>query len=637
MLQISDTEIRTVERLLLPDNCQFPDDARTVIRCWESKDVAACPGSGKTTVLLAKLKVLADRMPLDNGAGICVLSHTNVAVNEIKTKMSDYAGKLLNYPNYVGTIQSFIDKFVTMPYLKRKFGKSVQPVDNRTYAEHLCRIIYSWKYRQLTGLVINDYNNGSAPYADEADHVGALYIRADGALCIGNRRSALAGANRPSTQQYWSALQDMLIEEGLIKYSDAFQYAQEAARELTAEYTDLFSSRFQYVFIDEFQDCKENQREALAKLFDPGKCCVFHIGDSDQAIYGSDKDAEQDWQPEGDYLVLEQSNRYGQEIADVLRPLRTGQQAIIASSGRNGYRPVLFVYDMNTISLVKDQFILQLEAHGLNDEKGIYKAIGHIRNNDAAGIKIGSYWADFDGSRRKGSMFRYWGAIDEICSELRAGRMDHVEPIIRKLICRIFHYSKITNANTGREHTSVTLKKTLDENHYDEYRDNLLAMAELREYSRTTVSDAFRNLIEALFTQSPLAGQDVISKLPTHFMEEPLADLVQEKERNVYVDPIRGRRIQFDTIHGVKGETHDATLYLETEMSRSSDIVRVLPWFGIGRVGNSSLYDYSRKLVYVGMSRPRKLLCLAIQESTYIRSKKAFQGWDIIDLRSKGR
>lgn len=637
MLQISDTEIRTVERLLLPDNCQFPDDARTVIRCWESKDVAACPGSGKTTVLLAKLKVLADRMPLDNGAGICVLSHTNVAVNEIKTKMSDYAGKLLNYPNYVGTIQSFIDKFVTMPYLKRKFGKSVQPVDNRTYAEHLCRIIYSWKYRQLTGLVINDYNNGSAPYADEADHVGALYIRADGALCIGNRRSALAGANRPSTQQYWSALQDMLIEEGLIKYSDAFQYAQEAARELTAEYTDLFSSRFQYVFIDEFQDCKENQREALARLFDPGKCCVFHIGDSDQAIYGSDKDAEQDWQPEGDYLVLEQSNRYGQEIADVLRPLRTGQQAIIASSGRNGYRPVLFVYDMNTISLVKDQFILQLEAHGLNDEKGIYKAIGHIRNNDAAGIKIGSYWADFDGSRRKGSMFRYWGAIDEICSELRAGRMDHVEPIIRKLICRIFHYSKITNANTGREHTSVTLKKTLDENHYDEYRDNLLAMAELREYSRTTVSDAFRNLIEALFTQSPLAGQDVISKLPTHFMEEPLADLVQEKERNVYVDPIRGRRIQFDTIHGVKGETHDATLYLETEMSRSSDIVRVLPWFGIGRVGSSSLYDYSRKLVYVGMSRPRKLLCLAIQESTYIRSKKAFQGWDIIDLRSKGR
>ena len=633
--QISDTEIQTVERLLLPDNCRFPEDARTVIRCWESKDVAACPGSGKTTVLLAKLKVLADRMPLDNGAGICVLSHTNVAVNEIKTKMSDYAGKLLSYPNYVGTIQSFIDKFVTMPYLKRRFGKSVQPVDNRTYAEHLCRIIYSWKYRQLTGLVINDYNNGSAPFADEADHVGALHIRADGALCIGNRKTALAGANRPSAQQFQSAQQDMLIEEGLIKYSDAFQYAQEAVRELTAEYTDLFSSRFQYVFIDEYQDCKKNQREALARIFDPGKCCVFHIGDSDQAIYGSDKDAEQDWQPEGDYLVLEKSNRYGQEIADVLRPLRTGQQAITASRGNNGHNPVLFVYDMNSISSVKDQFILQLEAHGLNDEKGIYKAIGHIRNNDAAGIKIGSYWDEFDGSRRTGSTFRYWGAIDEICAELRAGRTDRAEPIIRKLICRVFHYSGITNADTGREHTSVTLKKSLDENHFNEYRENIIAMAELCEYSRTTVSDAFRNLIEALFTQFPLAGQDVMSKLPSYFMEEPQADFLEEKERNVYVDPIRGRRIQFDTIHGVKGETHDATLYLETEMNRSSDIVRILPYFGIGKAGTSPLFDYSRKLVYVGMSRPRKLLCLAIQESTYIRSKNAFQGWETIDLRKK--
>lgn len=635
MFHISDDEIQAVEQLLLSNDCHFSEDARTVIRCWESKDVAACPGSGKTTVLLAKLKLLADRMPLENGAGICVLSHTNVAVNEIKAKMSDYAGKLMSYPNYVGTIQSFIDKFVTMPYLKRKFGKSVQPVDNRTYAEHLCRIVYSWRYRQLTGLVINDYNNGSAPFADEADHVGALYLRPDGALCIGNRRTALAGADRPSTQQFRSALQDMLTEEGLIKYTDAFRYAEEAVKELTTEYTNLFSSRFQYVFIDEYQDCKENQREALAKLFDPEKCCVFHIGDSDQAIYGSDKDAEQDWQPQGDYLVLEQSNRYGQEIANVLQPLRTGRQTIRASYGPVGYRPVLFVYDMNTISSVKDHFILQLEAHGLTDEKGIYKAIGHVRNDDAAGIKIGSYWDGFDGSRRAGSTFRFWGAIDDVCEKLNLGQIDWAEPIIRKLICRVFHYAGITNARTGRDHSAASLKKTLDENHFDVYRDHLIGMVELSEYTRETVSAAFRNLIEALFAQSSFSGQDVMNRLPSHFMEEADTDPVQEAERNVFIDPLRGRRIQFDTIHGVKGETHDATLYLETEMSRSSDIVRILPFLGIEKAGSSPLFDYSRKLVYVGMSRPRKLLCLAVQESTFLRSKNAFQEWDIIDLREK--
>ena len=161
-------------------------------------------------------------------------------------------------------------------------------------------------------------------------------------------------------------------------------------------------------------------------------------------------------------------------------------------------------------------------------------------------------------------------------------------------------------------------------------------MANLSEFSRKSVSDAFGTLIDSLVVQSSLTRQDIMNKLPDYFMEEPATVNGQENERNVYVDPIRGRRIQFDTIHGVKGETHDATLYLETEMNRSSDIVRILPYLGVGKAGSSALFDYSRKLVYVGMSRPRKLLCLAVQESTYNKSKNAFQEWELIDLRKTG-
>ena len=106
---VTENDIQRTESVLLPRGCNFADDAKAVIRCWESKDVSACPGSGKTTVLLAKLKLLADKMPLNNGAGVCVLSHTNVAVNEIKSRLSDCADKLMAYPNYIGTIQSFID------------------------------------------------------------------------------------------------------------------------------------------------------------------------------------------------------------------------------------------------------------------------------------------------------------------------------------------------------------------------------------------------------------------------------------------------------------------------------------------------------------------------------------------------
>ena len=98
---------------------------------------------------------------------------------------------------------------------------------------------------------------------------------------------------------------------------------------------------------------------------------------------------------------------------------------------------------------------------------------------------------------------------------------------------------------------------------------------------------------------------------------------------------IRGYRIKLDTVHGVKGETHDATLYLETEQNGASDLRRILPYYGIGKVGTSNICDYSRKLAYVGMSRPKKLLCVAMKGETYEKGKKVFaDDWEIIDLRT---
>jgi len=128
---------------------------------------------------------------------------------------------------------------------------------------------------------------------------------------------------------------------------------------------------------------------------------------------------------------------------------------------------------------------------------------------------------------------------------------------------------------------------------------------------------------------------DIFAILPDFFLEEDAgANLADIPEKNVLIDPIRGRRIVFDTIHGVKGETHDATLYLETDRQGASDLKRILPYFGVGRCRNSNLYDSSRKLAYVGMSRPKKLLCVAMQAATYEKSNGVFDNdWEIIDLR----
>ena len=89
---------------LCPD-LQFEDDERRkVLLVAGSKDVQAAPGSGKTTLLAAKLLLMSQKWPHGN-RGVCVLSHTNVARDEIAKILgtTTVGSHLLGYPHFVGT------------------------------------------------------------------------------------------------------------------------------------------------------------------------------------------------------------------------------------------------------------------------------------------------------------------------------------------------------------------------------------------------------------------------------------------------------------------------------------------------------------------------------------------------------
>lgn len=633
--EISDQDIESTENLLLPEGAHFPEDARNVIRCWHSADVVACPGSGKTTVLLAKLKLLVDRMPLENGAGICVLSHTNVAVDEIRKKLSGYADKLLSYPNYIGTIQSFVDKFVTMPYLRNIAGRNVQAVDNLTYAQHMQnRMQLNAKYSALNYVTKNNFKT-SAQFTERLDHTQALYIRDDGALCIGKQKRAVAGADTTSAKQYKSLLDDLLKIEGIMRYQDAYSYAKTAINDLPEVYTDLFSSRFQYVFIDEYQDCNEVQRRAIDAIFNSTKCTVIKIGDSDQAIYNSSENETPDWVPQDGFLPITTSCRYSQEIADVIFKLKKDRKNITTYTGKTGIKPVLLIFDPEKIDKVIGKFINVLETHGLYDTKGVYKAIGAAKKEDLSGLKIGSYWSKFDGSVKKQSEYNYWTLVDDITTSLLDGKLYKVERIVRKLLCRIFHYAKVRHPISGKEYSVATIKRSLDDKYRDIYRQWLYELSRLQDIEREIIDCILRQKINELLKVNNPHAADIFDCLPEYFLDDvAIVGQTEKSQKNAFIDPIRGRRIEFNTIHGVKGETHDATLYLETDRQGASDLSRILPYYGIGKLGKSNLFDYSRKLAYVGMSRPKKLLCVAMQAKTYEKSKGIFTNdWEIIDLR----
>jgi DNA helicase II / ATP-dependent DNA helicase PcrA len=83
-IEISEVEISYAEKILLAHGKNFDKERIAFIKDFDTLDLQAAPGSGKTTALLAKLLILEKYLPLSSDRGILIVSHTNAAVDEIK-------------------------------------------------------------------------------------------------------------------------------------------------------------------------------------------------------------------------------------------------------------------------------------------------------------------------------------------------------------------------------------------------------------------------------------------------------------------------------------------------------------------------------------------------------------------------
>lgn len=99
----------------------------------------------------------------------------------------------------------------------------------------------------------------------------------------------------------------------------------------------------------------------------------------------------------------------------------------------------------------------------------------------------------------------------------------------------------------------------------------MLAMTCLTKYASKGVDSIIRKMVNDIFGRD-----DILERLPIYFMKESYKRKSQASNDNIC--SFNGRKIQFSTVHKVKGETHDSTLYLETEKQSSSDLKRVLSY-----------------------------------------------------------
>lgn len=113
---------------------------------------------------------------------------------------------------------------------------------------------------------------------------------------------------------------------------------------------------------------------------------------------------------------------------------------------------------------------------------------------------------------------------------------------------------------------------------------------------------------------------------------------VNNKTANVF--QCNGFKVEVSTIHRVKGETHTATLYMETFYERggggnyeSERLTASLKGDAI-KENSHNLVKQSAKMVYVGFSRPTHLLCFSVHESRFTKIENDIDHniWEIIRL-----
>ena len=230
--------------------------------------VRACPGSGKTYSVATKLLSYLDNWDSYH-QGVAVLSFTNVASEEIYKKallLNKGIGKL-DYPHYIGTVDSFINEFIVLRYGYLMTPDKVRPLialnDN-------WKIPYKyWRAECHSNGCINNIEKFKWGIDNK------FYKEKEIVSC-----KLHGGAYLLPCQQY----KLMLWRKNVIFQNEVASFACK----LLKKYPMIASAiveRFPVIIIDEAQDTSEEQMAVFDMLTEAGVKSIFLVGDPDQAIY----------------------------------------------------------------------------------------------------------------------------------------------------------------------------------------------------------------------------------------------------------------------------------------------------------------------------------------------------------------
>lgn len=613
-IEVTEDDIRYAEKILFGKINVFDKEERIPIieDLNNSFDVNACPGSGKTTVLLAKLIILSRKMPLNNGQGICVLTHTNVAIDEIKIKLGDKSDVLFKYPNYFGTIQNFVDKYLAIPYFKRESNENIKSIDDDIYYEYI-RKLSKKNYPKIDSTIQFYIKKGYGNYTSESHERNFITFIANKHFDISNNDIRDNYNRALIDKSYYSELKNIMIDntlnKGILRYEDAYFLAG-LYLDKFPDIKRYFLERFKYIFIDEMQDVSEMQMKIIGEIFNNDKVIIQRFGDINQSISKFNY-SNNNWIFNDYTKTINSSKRYGSEVVRFLEPLRVEKNGNMkGNEDINTLNPHIIIFDDSSIESVVPKYIELLDKYNIVEEKNKkIKVIGKLALPVSNPYKsISSY---VKGCNAKGN--RNVDLNKKVINKLN--KINTTKEFYDYLISIIL----LAIERDGKKVSKEELTRLMEDSYINEftiYRSNILKWTKNFTVNTNSVIEDIIKKTEILFNKVQEINYDIeiLRSNISGNNEEEVAVTSEEIETSISIDNI-------NTIISTKGETHKATLYLESKLVYSngedrSDISRILDYM----VNKKDEVDDNDKEAlmnaYVAMSRAEKLTCVAIQYDT---------------------
>jgi hypothetical protein len=439
--------------------------------------------------------------------------------------------------------------------------------------------------------------------------------------------------------------------------------------------------RFPLLFIDEAQDNSDEQAGLLKDIFtaDGSALVRQRFGDGNQAIYdftGAQEATTDSFPCESIRVSIPNSFRFGQAIANLADPLGLSPYTMLGqgprlktlASGQSECSHTIFTFEDNDITKVLDAYgNLLFDTFSDNElQHGYFTAVGMVhRNQDDDDVskycphRVGDYWSGYN-PKLTGIDPTPQTFIQYIHVGLAAAReAGEAHLAVEKAAQGILRLAAITEGPHEygwRKHKHRYVLEALKDApeqkmQYVEFLNSCIVSQ--GGLSEDAWISKWQKIISGIAEKICGVGMDSAdAKSFLSWGEAPAASngIPAAKSGNCnFYSCTRDNReltIKVGSIHSVKGQTHTATLVLETAWN-GCNLEHIIPWLSGESTGRptkkSAVRDIIRlKTHYVAMTRPSHLLCLALpkkalcgkdgQMDATLINKLQGRSWKIMDI-----